>query len=292
VSPAPGAEELAALAAAWEGRPPGAVLAAAAERFPRLVFATGFGAEGCVLVHLIGTARLPIEVFTLDTGFLFAETYALWARLEERYGLAIRGVKGDAPGLSAGQPPPWERDPDACCDARKVRPLRAALAGADAWVTAIRRDQTADRAGARTAEWDERFGLVKVNPLAAWTAADVAAFVRAHDVPVNPLHAQGYASIGCAPCTTPVRIGEDPRAGRWRGREKTECWLHVLAGGAGRGLAPPDPPPAPDAGTARGSPPAVPALAATSEAPGQSAAPHQSAAPRESLPQARPEDAP
>jgi phosphoadenylyl-sulfate reductase (thioredoxin) len=220
--------ELAALAEALEGKGPAEILAAAADRFPgKIAFATGFGAEGCVVLDVIARAGLRIEVFTLDTGYLFAETYALWARLEDRYGIRIRGVKGDFPPPDPGGPPPWERDPDGCCEVRKVRPLRAELARLDAWVTAIRRDQTPDRAGARAIEWDGRFGLAKVNPLVAWTSADVWAHVRAFDVPTSPLHAQGYASIGCAPCTTPVRPGEDPRAGRWRGREKKECGLHA-----------------------------------------------------------------
>jgi phosphoadenylyl-sulfate reductase (thioredoxin) len=168
-----------------------------------------------------------VDVFTLDTGFLFAETYALWSRLEERRSIRIRAVKAELPALDRGRPPPWETDPDGCCHARKVLPLRAALGALDAWVTGIRRDQTPDRAHAKVVEWDDRFGLVKVNPLAAWTSAQVWEHVRRFDVPTNPLHDQGYLSIGCAPCTSPVRPGEDPRAGRWRGREKTECGLHA-----------------------------------------------------------------
>jgi phosphoadenylyl-sulfate reductase (thioredoxin) len=117
-------------------------------------------------------------------------------------------------------------DADACCDARKVQPLRARLAACTAWVTGIRRDQTPERAGARAIEWDARFGLVKVNPLVAWTGAQVWAALRAGGVPTNPLHDRGYPSIGCAPCTSPVAPGEDPRAGRWRGSEKKECGLH------------------------------------------------------------------
>ena len=120
------------------------------------------------------------------------------------------------------------RAPDRCCELRKVQPLRAELAGWDAWVTAIRRDQTPDRAGARVVEHDRRFGLIKVNPLVAWTHRDVWRHLAAHDVPYNPLHDRGYPSIGCRPCTGPVADGEDPRAGRWRGRGKNECGLHVL----------------------------------------------------------------
>ena len=214
-----------------EGRSPAEIVAAVATRLPRLALATSLGPEDAVLLHLVATENLPVDVFTLDTGFLFAQSYALWTRLEARYGLTIRAVKGDAPAtLTPGEPPPWVRDPDGCCAARKVAPLRAELARQQAWITGIRRDQTPDRATARVVEWDARFGLVKVNPLAAWTAGEVWSFLHLHDIPVNPLHAEGYSSIGCAPCTSPVRIGEDPRAGRWRGREKTECGLHLKDG--------------------------------------------------------------
>jgi len=202
----------------------------AAERFaPRLVMATGFGMEGCVLTDLIGRNKLPVDVFTLDTGLFFEETYTLWKTLERRYDLTIRAVR---PELTVGEQAErfgdalWERDPDRCCEMRKVQPLRAALAGADAWITALRRDQTPDRANASMLEHDQKFGLVKINPLVEWTAQDVRDYVREHDVPFNPLHEQGYPSIGCAPCTSPVQAGESPRAGRWRGKGKTECGIH------------------------------------------------------------------
>ncbi len=249
-------EQLPSLVLALEGKPPAEILSAIAPRFPRwITLANSFGPEDCVLVDVIARARLPIDVFTLDTGFLFAETYALWNRLGETYGIPIRRVKADAPPLDPALPRPWERDPDACCDLRKVRPLRAELASFGAWVTGIRRDQTPDRANAQVVEWDARFGLFKVNPLVAWTSEDVWAYVRRFEVPTNPLHERGYPSIGCAPCTTPVKLGDDPRSGRWRGREKSECGLHLLAGGRDE-AAPPRPPLAP------GQPhPAAPALA-------------------------------
>ena len=221
-------EELPALAAALEGRPPEEILAAVAPRFPgRIALACSFGAEDCVLVDVVARHRLPIDVFTLDTGFLFPETRALWSRLEERYGVRIAAAPAELPAVDPEKPGPWKQDPDACCHARKVVPLRAKLGTLGAWVTGIRRDQTPDRAAASVVEWDARFGLVKLNPLAAWTAADVAEHARRHDVPLNALHDRGYLSIGCAPCTSPVKAGEDPRAGRWRGREKTECGLHA-----------------------------------------------------------------
>ena len=232
--------EIADAAEALEGRSPADVLAWAAGRFaPRITFATAFGAEGCVLVDLIARHHLAIDVFTLDTGLLFPETYALWRRLEERYGLTIRAVRPelsvDAQAAVHGAAL-WERMPDRCCEIRKVAPLRRALSGFDAWITSIRRDQTTDRSVARVVERDLQFGLVKVNPLAGWTGEDVQRYVRVHRVPVNPLHARGYPSIGCMPCTTAVAAGEAPRAGRWRGREKTECGLHARLPFAGHPL--------------------------------------------------------
>jgi phosphoadenylyl-sulfate reductase (thioredoxin) len=223
-------DELRTLAAALEGKNPATILAAAAARQPgRTALACSFGAEDCLLVHVIARAGLPVEVFTLDTGYLFPETYQLWRDLEARYGLAIRAERTALPPVDPAAAPPWQLDPDACCEARKVVPLRAALSRLGAWVTGIRRDQTAERRTARVIEWDARFGLEKVNPLAAWTSQEVWDFLRAEGVPHSPLHERGYASIGCAPCTSPVRPGEDPRAGRWRGKEKTECGLHLPA---------------------------------------------------------------
>jgi phosphoadenylyl-sulfate reductase (thioredoxin) len=223
--------EIADAVEALEDRSPADVLAWAAGRYaPRITFATAFGAEGCVLVDLIARHHLQIDVFTLDTGLLFPETYSLWRRLEERYGLTIRAVRPelsmDAQAAAHGAAL-WERMPDRCCEIRKVAPLRRALAGFDAWISSIRRDQTYERSAARVVEWDLRFGLVKVNPLAGWTSDDVRRYVRVHHVPVNPLHAQGYPSIGCMPCTSAVAPGEAPRAGRWRGLGKTECGLHT-----------------------------------------------------------------
>ncbi len=208
------------------------VLRLAAEKFaPRLTMATGFGVEGCILLDLIARDRLPVDVFTLDTGVLFPETYELWRTLERRYGISIRAVRSEL-GVADRL---WERDPDGCCRIRKVEPLARALEGKDAWITGIRREQTPERARASSIELDPKFGIVKVNPLVAWSAEDVRRYARDRDVPVNPLHVQGYASIGCAPCTTPVGAGEDPRAGRWRGLAKRECGLH---GGDATGLRP------------------------------------------------------
>ena len=222
--------DIAAASAALEGSSPEAALRWAAQRFPgRVGFATAFGPEGCVLLDAIAQDKLPIDVFTLDTGLLFPETVELWHELERRYAVRIRGVQ---PTLTLAEqevqqgPALWERAPDLCCNLRKVQPLRTEIVQFDAWITAIRRDQSPERAGARVVERDPKFGLVKVNPLAAWTSAQVWERVRERHIPTNPLHERGYPSIGCAPCTTPVAPGEDPRAGRWRTFAKTECGLH------------------------------------------------------------------
>jgi phosphoadenosine phosphosulfate reductase len=209
------------------------ILKWASENLGQITFATGFGAEGCVIMDLIGRHDLKIDLFTLDTGVLFPETYDLWQRLETRYGFKIRGVK---PELSIEQQAEahgaalWEREPDKCCEMRKVKPLRQALVGFDSWITALRRDQTPERANAQIVERDRKLGLVKCNPLANWTHDQVWAHVYAFDVPYNPLHEQGYPSIGCQPCTSAVVPGENLRAGRWRGNVKKECGIHVADG--------------------------------------------------------------
>ena len=228
--------ELAGCAAELEGRHAADVLRWAVERYAdRLTFATGFGPEGCVLIDLIGRQRLPIDLFTLDTGLFFEETYALWRGLEKRYDIEIRRVSPELAlheqALAHGERL-WQREPDRCCAIRKVAPLAAELGRVDAWITAIRRDQTPQRADARAVEWDPKFGIAKINPLIGWTKHDVWRHILEHDVPYNPLHDLGYPSIGCRPCTSPVRPGEDDRAGRWRGSVKTECGLHGPAAAA------------------------------------------------------------
>ena len=227
----PDATYLAKSDQALETATPLEILRWAADQFgSRLTFATGFGAEGCVMVDLIGRHRLPIDIFTLDTGLLFPETYDLWRRLEARYALTIRGVHPDltvdAQAATHG-PELWTRHADRCCEMRKVSPLVAELSAFDAWITAIRRDQSASRADALAVEWDSKFGLGKVNPLVRWTKQEVWSHLLRNEVPYNPLHDRGYPSIGCLPCTSTVAAGEDDRAGRWRGATKTECGLHA-----------------------------------------------------------------
>jgi len=221
---------VAALGPALAGASAERILVETLARVPgRVAFATGFGVEGCVVIDMVSRLDLPVEFFTLDTGYLFPETRALWATLEERYGRPIQAERSeldlDAQARLHG-PALHARDPDLCCHLRKVVPLRRALRPYAAWIAAIRRDQSPARAHAQEVEVDGEYGLLKVNPLVGWSSDDVWTYVEEHDVPHNPLHHQGYPSIGCAPCTTPVAPGEDPRAGRWRGRDKTECGIH------------------------------------------------------------------
>jgi phosphoadenosine phosphosulfate reductase len=196
-----------------------------------VAIASGFGVEGMVLLDLASRARSDFRVFTLDTEFLFPETYNLMDQVEQRYDIRIERVYPMASPEEQERvygPALWQRDPDRCCNLRKVEPLRRKLSELQAWITSIRRDQTADRAGAGKVEWDSKFGLVKINPIADWTSKQVWQYVREHDVPYNELHGRNYPSIGCTHCTRAVRPGEDPRAGRWSGSSKTECGLHLI----------------------------------------------------------------
>jgi phosphoadenosine phosphosulfate reductase len=200
------------------------------EFHPRAALASSFGAEDVVLIDLAARVRSDIRVFTLDTDFLFPETYALLDQIEQKYGLRVERLRSRlTPDEQAAQygPALWSRHPDQCCALRKVEPLKAKLAEFNAWVTGIRRDQAATRANAKKIEWDEKFGLVKLNPLADWTWEKVWDYIHANRVPYNPLHEQNYPSIGCTYCTRPVQPGEDPRAGRWSGFTKIECGLHL-----------------------------------------------------------------
>ncbi len=197
----------------------------------RVAISSAFGVEGMVLIDIASRVRKDFRLFTVDTEFLFPETYTLMDKVEERYGIRIeRAFPLLSPEVQEGLHGAalWARNPDQCCNLRKVEPLRRKLRELDAWITSIRRDQTSARAGARKVEWDANFGLVKINPIADWTAKQVWRYVHDHDVPYNPLHDQGYPSIGCTHCTRAIRPGEDPRAGRWPGFAKTECGLHVI----------------------------------------------------------------
>jgi phosphoadenosine phosphosulfate reductase len=194
-----------------------------------VAIASSFGAEDVVLIDLAARSALPFRVFTLDTDFLFPETYELIAKIEAHYGFEVERCRPRlTPAEQAGAHGDalWSRDPDLCCAIRKVEPLKEKLASLRAWITGIRRDQAPARANARKAEWDAKFNLWKFNPIADWTSDDVWTYIRGRDLPYNPLHDRNYPSIGCTYCTRPVRPGEDPRAGRWSGFAKTECGLH------------------------------------------------------------------
>ena len=196
---------------------------------PDVALATGFGAEGCVLIRMLSEIDRTARIFYLDTDLLFPETYALIGELESRYGVCFEkrtsGFSLAAQAARYGERL-WETEPDLCCQLRKVEPLREILSGLRAWITAIRRDQTPARANASVIERDRKFDLIKINPLAGWSSREVWRYIKEHDVPCNRLYDQGYRSIGCQPCTTLVQIGEDERSGRWRGTSKTECGLH------------------------------------------------------------------
>jgi len=198
----------------------------------KIALATGFGVEGMALLDIASRVNPDLKVFTGDTEFLFPETYDLMDRVEEKYNLKVERLYSQlTPEEQAVEfgPMLWARDPDQCCAVRKVEPLRRKLSTLDAWVTAIRRGQTADRASVRKIAWDEKFGLVKISPMADWTREQVWSYVVRNDVPYNPLHDRNYPSIGCTHCTRAVKPGEDPRAGRWSGFRKTECGLHTAA---------------------------------------------------------------
>ena len=194
-----------------------------------VAIASSFGAEDVVLIDLAAKSGHRFRVFTLDTDFLFPETYALIDEIESRYGFEVERCRARlTPEEQAREHGDalWSREPDRCCAIRKVEPLQEMLATLDAWITGIRRDQAPTRANARKLEWDEKFGLWKFNPIADWSAERVWTYIRANGVAYNPLHDRSYPSIGCTYCTRPVAAGEDPRAGRWSGFAKTECGLH------------------------------------------------------------------
>lgn len=211
-------------------------LKSVAQRHPDVVLASSLAAEDMVLTHAIAQAGLPIRIFTLDTGRLHDETLALVPRIRERYGLEVELVRPEAEAVrqhvdTHGDFAFYESIElrKACCGIRKVEPLRRALSGKSAWITGQRREQAVSREELAAEEQDAVFGLVKFNPLVAWTLQDVWHAIREFDIPYNPLHDKGYPSIGCEPCTRAVREGEDPRAGRWwwENADSKECGLHA-----------------------------------------------------------------
>ena len=206
------------------------ILVWAAEQFSNASLASSFGAEDVVLIDLASRIGSPFPIFTLDTDFLFPETYALIDTIQQKYDVTVERLR---PKLSPQEQAQqfgdalWLREPDKCCGIRKIEPLIQRLSSAPAWITGIRREQSPSRANVRKLECDAKFGLVKLNPLADWSDVQVWDYIRANNVPYNPLHDRSYPSIGCTHCTRAVKPGEDSRAGRWSGFAKTECGLHL-----------------------------------------------------------------
>jgi len=223
----------------------GLLLERIASAYAPATLSSSLGAEDMVLTDLIARAGLPIEIFTLDTGRLHAETLELAGRIQSHYGIALRVLQPDAAAVADyvarngrnafyGSVELRKR----CCEIRKVEPLKRALEGKRAWVTGLRREQSAARAELRLAEFDATLHVAKFNPLAEWSGNDVWDYIRANKVPYNPLHDRGYPSIGCEPCTRAVEPGADERSGRWWWEQegKKECGLHV--GKENRGQSP------------------------------------------------------
>jgi phosphoadenosine phosphosulfate reductase len=214
------AEELAEVSEEFETAPPSSVIRWAAENFGEsLVLAASF--EDIVLIDLATKVVPDIEVIFLDTEAHFPETLSFVEQVRARYDLNLTVTK---PGPEAAAHPCGS---EKCCQFRKVEPLRRAVAGKAAWLTSLKRSDGPTRADAPVVSWDASFGLVKINPLVTWTDADVTTYLADHGLPEHPLVSRGYLSIGCAPTTRPVALGENPRAGRWAGLDKSECGLHV-----------------------------------------------------------------
>jgi phosphoadenosine phosphosulfate reductase len=195
-----------------------------AEFGARLCLTCSWQRQSSALVHMVSELVLDVDVIELDTLVLFPETYETRDRLVDRYGLTLKSFRPIDPPDRL-----WETDVDACCGIRKVEPLERALAGYDAWITGIRREQSSSRAGAQKVEWSARYGVWKIQPLVDWDSKRVDAYIAVNEIPYNPLHDRGYPSIGCVHCTRPVTAGEDERAGRWAGSNKLECGIHVNA---------------------------------------------------------------
>jgi len=233
-------QQIAAACVQLEGQSPHAIVKWAVDTFyPRLTMGTAFGPEGNCIIHMLAEIEPRVRIFNLETGYQFPETLEVRERIKQKYGIEVEYIRPEASveDYEAEHGGPlYVIRPDQCCHDRKILPLRQAAVGYDAWMSAIRKDQTGDRAKATVVQWDAKFGLVKINPLLNWTKKDVWAFITKHDVPDNPMHDRGYPSVGCWPCTAPVGDGEDERAGRWRGTGKKECGLHVVEHQDGSGI--------------------------------------------------------
>jgi phosphoadenosine phosphosulfate reductase len=233
--------DLAAASSRLEMATPEEIIAWGVEHYaPYLTMATAFGPEGCVILAMLAKIAPETYVFNLDTGYQFQETIDLRDRIAEKYGIEVDLLTPDLSvpeyeALHGG--PLYRTNPNQCCFDRKIKTLQKASQVMHAWMSGIRRDQSADRAQASVVGWDKKFGLVKISPLANWTKKDVWKRITDEQVPYNPLHDQGFPSIGCWPCTRSVAEGEtDERAGRWSGMKKTECGLHSISEQDGSGI--------------------------------------------------------
>jgi phosphoadenosine phosphosulfate reductase len=234
-------ESLKAASSRLEKASPEEIIAWGVEHYaPYLTMATAFGPEGCVILAMLAKIAPETYVFNLDTGYQFQETLDLRDRIADKYGIEVDLL---SPDLSVSEyealhgGPLYRTNPNQCCADRKIKTLQRASEVMHAWMSGIRRDQSADRAQAAIVGWDKKFGLVKISPLANWTKKDVWKRITDEGVPYNPLHDQGYPSIGCWPCTRAVAAGEtDERAGRWSGMKKTECGLHSVNEQDGSGI--------------------------------------------------------
>ncbi len=213
-----------------ENAAPFEILSWASETYgDKLAIVTSFQVTGIVTLHMMQRIAPPTPVLTLDTGLLFPETYDLMDKLEARFNLDLRRIKPrQTPAQQARDYGDrlWERNPDRCCHIRKTIPLRDALAGFDAWITGLRRDQSPNRAATPVVSRDARNGSIKIAPFANWTEDAIWRYIHNHDLPYNRLHNFGYPSIGCWTCTKAAREDEDPRSGRWAQHGKTECGIH------------------------------------------------------------------
>lgn len=224
--------ELSALNARFEDAAPEKIIAWAVDRFmPGLAATSSFQTQSVALLHMISQVQPDLPIIFLDTGYHFSETLAYRDDLVARLGLNVRIVRSSlnrADFVRQYGDALYRRDPDMCCYINKVEPMQRALGDLGAWISGVRRDQTANRAAVLPVEL-LRDGRVKVQPLAHWTHKDVWTYINCHDLPAHPLFSQGYLSVGCAPCTAPVTDGGDERSGRWVGTQKTECGLHTNA---------------------------------------------------------------
>jgi phosphoadenosine phosphosulfate reductase len=224
-------EELDRESSQLESATPQEILRWAVDRFaPRFTMATAFGPEGMTIIHMLAQIAPETPIFNLETGYQFKETLELREKVKEKYGIEIEYKYPETSVQeyeAANGGPLYKTNPNQCCFDRKLKVLHEAARGQYAWASAIRRDQSSDRAKAPIVGWDRKFQLVKISPLANWSKKEVWSLISSEGIPYNPLHDLGYPSVGCWPCTRAVTPGEDERAGRWSGFQKTECGLHT-----------------------------------------------------------------